>query len=197
MRNATPLGGRHKATTGNHPVSFVSIAIPSNPYFICDIDDDEESIYLNRATGVMQSVPADGFDLFTPYPGLVVPQISLTDQTIQDTLTISLAEQNGVWGQILASKSYVDAIVTVWQGQLDVSASDPESYAFANGNVTMYVGRMSNNLHVTPLLATLTVKPHVVPFTISIPYRMHDATTFKRLPQANKKLTWGYTERVV
>jgi hypothetical protein len=160
-----------------------------------DIDADFGDVYLNRSTGAMQHVPAAGFDLFTPWPGLSVPTVSLSDMTIQDDLTISLANQNGAWFQVIAENAYRDALVTVWQGQLKLVAVEPDRFEFAAGTVTMYVGRVSGNLNVTREVATINVKPHIVPFTITIPYNIHDATRFKRMPRSNKKLTWGYTER--
>lgn len=194
MRDTTLLGGKHTSSSNNAPVSLVAIEIPGNPFYITDLDD---IVYLNRTTRAIQSVSGTGFDLFTPYPGLSVPSISLTDQTIQDDLQITLSNQNEAWFQVLAANNYRDSIVTVWQAQVDVSADNPESYQFSAGGVTMYVGRLSGNLNVTREIATLNIKPHVVPFTVSIPYRMHDATTFKRMPPANKKLVWGYDQRTI
>ncbi|HEX8851272.1 MAG TPA: hypothetical protein VF761_17230 [Gemmatimonadaceae bacterium] len=197
MRSVTGLNGQHTAGENNAPVSLVALEIPDNPFYITDIDDEFGDIFLNRTTGAMQNVWADGFTQFVPHAGLRVPAFSLTDQTIQDDLTISLANENRAWFQVLAENAYRDALVTVWQGQLNVApiAMVPEAMAFAPGTVKMYVGRISGNMNVTREVVTILVKPHVVPFTVTIPYRIHDATTFRRMPKAGRKLTWGYTER--
>lgn len=195
MRDLSNLEGKHTASENNAPVSLVAMEFPGNPYYMTDIDADFGDVYLNRSSGAMQHVPATGFDLFLPTPGLKVPTITLSDQTIQDDMTITIANPNRAWFQIVGANAYRDSLVTVWQGQLDVSSSSPELFNFTEGGVRLYVGRVSGNLHVTRETATILVKPHVVPFTVTIPYRIHDASQFKRLPPANKKLTWGFTVR--
>jgi hypothetical protein len=197
VRDMSGLAGEHTAGENNTPVSLVALEIPDNPHFMTDIDGDFADVYLNRSTGVMQNVWADGFTLFSPYPGLRVPAFSLTDQTIQDDLSITLSNVNRSWFQVIAANAYRDALVTVWQGQLNVVPVSyaPESMAFAPGTAKMYVGRISGNMNVTPETVTILVKPHVVPFTVTIPYNIHDATRFKRMPKQNRTLTWGYTER--
>lgn len=195
MRETSGLQGRHTASENNAPVSLVAIEIPSNPFFMTDIDADFGDVYLNRSTGAMQHIPAPGYDLFVPYPGLSVPNFSLTDQTIQDDMQIALANQNRAWFQVIAANDYRDALVTVWQGQLNVDPLlNPEGFSLSTGTVKMYVGRVSGNLNVSREAVTIVVKPHVVPFTVTIPYNIYDSTRFKRLPPANKKLTWGFTQ---
>ncbi len=75
MRTTSQLNGRQSASSGNTPVSLVSIEISGNPFYMTDGDVD---VFLNLITGGMQAAAGDGFTRFSPYPGLKVPQISLT-----------------------------------------------------------------------------------------------------------------------
>lgn len=191
MRDESALGGSQNATANNMPVSLVALLIPNNPFYMSDVDID---LYVNVTTGDVQHLPGTGFVKCSPYPGLSVPKIKMSDGSILDNLSFTVSNENKAWFGVVAAGVYRNAQAMVWQAQINAGdGTVVESFSVSSG-ISLYAGRIAGNITANRKTATINLVPHVVPFLAQIPWRIHDSETFRRMPKSGKILRWGVTE---
>jgi hypothetical protein len=192
-RDTTQLLGLQNATV-QVPVTLILLDIPGDRMAICDLDI---SLWMNTTTGATSVKPAEGMQEFMPYPILKSPDITQDDANIVSDNSILLANVDQDFDRINNKGAYRDAAVTVWKGQLQVTAgAAPESATFVSP-LKYYVARINTIFPIMDTDATIVLGPHVTTFTVMLPRRMVTREMFPNVPTPGTKINFGYTETEV
>jgi hypothetical protein len=186
--NVTALGGQ-EAADAQIPVTFIRMEIDGADIRHHDLDVD---LYLHPTSLAASLYPFTGALLFTPGSGFTAPDFSMVDDDPTPEVSISLANQDDAWFPIVAAGDYRGAVVTVWRGNLSLTAGSPPWAATVVGTVKEWEGSITH-IEASDSEVRITAEPPDFLRTI-IPSRTYNYSDFPRMPRPGTKYRWGFTE---
>lgn len=189
-RVITSLGGQ-ESQASQIPVSLVRLEITGAEKRMHDLD---VSLYLNPSTNAVSMSSGAGLLEFTPFAGLEVPQIDLSDEEPLGEVSLSLSNIDETWFAIMVANQYRDAAATIWQGNLVQAAGTSPFGVTFQGVITMWAGKLVH-IQATRHEATIRLEPPD-PFKGKIPSRTYSSPDFVHMRPPGSTFKWGGGEVV-
>lgn len=203
-RTVTVLSGQ-QSQDAQIPVTLVELLIPGRTKRLHDLAD-EISLFLldNGSAATASMLPGSGRSEFTPYAGLDVPEIEITDEVALSEVTFSVNNitdpatmtGDGEWYAIIAENQYRTALASIYQGNLTLPAGSSPFAATFVGAVKTWAGQIEH-IAATRETATITLGPPMHPYGMKFPRRRYERRLYPRMRKAGEKFFFGHSEVTV